>query len=278
MKNAKKLITALATPYKNGEIDESSYVNLLRYQQENGVCGVAVASTTGEGNLLSSKEKLRLFNLAKNNFFGEIWVNVADASTKTAGKNAEFWKDNGADGILVSPPPFCKCTAPGYAAHIRQIREHAPNIPVMLYNVPSRAAYELNLDAVKRISQLGGISLKDAGNDLSYTKKACEITEVLCGNDEKLYDFVNAGARGAVSVVSNVAPILTDTVLNGQADDGYFVTLAKLTMREISPIAVKYMLYKAGLFASYEMRLPLTAASEITRRAIDEAWQKEKIR
>lgn len=272
----KKLITALATPYINGEIDLTSYASLLRYQQENGVYGIVVASTTGEGNLLTSKEKLQLFNLAKQIFKGEIWVNVVDSFSPKACNNAKFWASNGADGILVSPPSFCKCTAQGYVLHVTAIFKAAECLPIMLYNVPSRAAYALNFDAVKSLTDLGNVSIKDAGADIAYTQKCCEITDVFCGNDEKLSDFVTAGASGVVSVVSNVAPKLTQAVLEGEHND-YFVTLSRLSMQEVSPIAIKYMLYKKGIFATYDMRLPLTCASEETRQSIDEIWQNEKV-
>ena len=265
-----KLITALATPYIDGKIDKLSYEKLIAYQIENGVDALLAVGTTAEAQLLEECEKKLLITLAKG-MVGKVplYVGIEGKSTREAVKEAEKAQKYGADGILVAPPSFCKCTAEGYKLHIEQILKNV-SVPLILYNAPSRCGYALDADVVKGLSDRVHF-VKDAGNDLNYTANLAQNVHMVCGNDEILAQFIHNGAVGVISVVSNIAPRLTRGVLEG-GDDCLFTKLAKLTMQEVNPIPVKYMLYKKGIFSSYELRLPLTAASEATRRAIDAIW------
>ena len=269
-----KLITALATPYLDGKIDKLSYEKLIRFQLDHGVDALLAVGTTAEAQLLDDCEKKLLVKIAKA-MAGDVpvYVGIEGRSTRDAVKDAERAQRYGADGILVAPPSFCKCTPEGYRLHVEEILR-CTSVPLILYNAPSRCGYTLNEKVVKSLSDRVHM-LKDAGRDLDYTEKAAQNLSVLCGNDGMLPQFLEKGATGVISVVSNVAPLLTRKVLEG-GDACFFSRLAELTMREVSPIPVKYMLYKKEIFRSYEMRLPLTAANESTKNAIDEIWN-EKI-
>ena len=267
-----KLITALATPYLDGKIDKLSYEKLIRFQLDNGVDALLAVGTTAEAQLLSECEKKLLVNIAKGmSDRVPVYVGVEGHSTNEAVIEAEMAEKYGADGILIAPPSFCKCTDEGYRLHVEEILK-AVSIPLILYNAPSRCGYTLNLDAIETLSDRVYM-LKDAGNDLKYTQNAANSVHILCGNDQLVPQFLEKGAIGVISVVSNVAPRLTRQVLDG-GDGELFVELAKLTMREVSPIPIKYMLYKMGIFRSCEMRLPLTEATQATKQAIDEIWDK----
>jgi len=273
---SKLLITALATPYKNGKIDGYGYEKLISYQTQNGADALLVASTTGESTLLTDCEKKLLFMLAKavaKNL--PLIAGVGGYSTSEAVKSALYAAKLGAKALLIAPPPFSKCTPQGYARHIMAIKK-ASDIPLILYNVPSRCGYELDLNVLSYLYENGITCVKDAGSDLNYTAALAEKFDVLCGSDELLTKQLNVGAKGVISVVSNVAPNLTKNVLKGE-DDAYFVKLAKASMTEVSPVAVKYMLYKKGIFENFEMRLPLTEAAEETQKIIDESWNEELI-
>ena len=273
-----KLITALATPYLDGKIDKLSYEKLLQFQLEHGVDALLAVGTTAEAQLLDDCEKKLLTKLAKG-MAGEVpvYVCIEGRSTRDAVRDAEMAQKCGADGILVAPPSFCKCTSEGYRLHIEQLLKSV-SVPLILYNAPSRCGYTLDKDVVKELSDKVHF-LKDAGSDLNYTESLAESMTVLCGNDGMLPQFLEKGATGVISVVSNIAPLLTRQVLDG-GDTEIFVKLADLTMREVSPIPIKYMLYKMGIFRSYEMRLPLTAANDLTKKAINEFFDEkaEKIR
>ena len=286
------LITALATPYKNGKIDTNSYEKLVNYQINNGVNALLAVGTTAENLLLRKYEKKQLVNIAKrlaNNV--PVWVGIGGHSTIETIHEAVLAQELGADGILLAPPAFVKCTPQGYLLYVQQVLK-AVNVPVMLYNAPSRCNYTLDEDVVEELSQKVRY-LKDAGTDMDYTATLSSKLKVLCGNDSLLPDMLKKGAKGVVSVVSNVAPALTrrvlDTVQPTQAatrlapynkggihtnkqDLELFGKLAELSMLEVNPIAIKYMLYKKGIFDSFNVRLPLTRASEETQRKINVLW------
>ena len=265
MKN--KLITALATPYIDGEIDKVSYEKLVEYQIEQGVDALLAVGTTAEAQLLDDCEKKLLVKIAKG-LAGNVpvYVGIEGRSTRDAVCDAQKAEKYGADGILVTPPSFCKCTPEGYRLHVEQILK-CVSVPLILYNAPGRCGYTLDEKILKSLSNRVR-TVKDAGKDLKYTENVAKNMEILCGNDGMLPQFLEKGACGVISVVSNVAPRLTRQVLEGGNAEA-FLQLADLTMREVSPIPVKYMLYKKGIFASYEMRLPLTAANLATKNAID---------
>ena len=280
------LITALATPYKEGKIDASSYEKLVQYQLDGGVDALLAVGTTAEAQLLTKNEKRELIVTTKRLANKTpVWAGVAGRSTTEAMCEAVFAEELGANGILVAPPSFVKCTPRGYLMYVQEILK-VVSIPVMLYNAPSRCNYTLDKDVIAELSKRVRY-LKDAGKDLNYTASLSTKLKVLCGNDILLPDMLKSGACGVVSVVSNVAPRLTKRILNGIAtseckrnkhaeEDDYqlFEQLSKLSMLEVSPVAIKYMLYKKGIFNNYNMRLPLTRANEQTRRKINKMWLK----
>ena len=266
-----KMITALATPYLEGKIDQISYEKLIQYQLEHGVDALLAVGTTAEAQLLNECEKKLLIAIAKG-MAGKVpvYVGIEGRSTREAVIEAEKAQKYGADAILVAPPSFCKCTSLGYKLHVEQIL-NAVSVPLILYNVPGRCGYALDADIIKELPNNRILYVKDAGSDLKFATNVAQNSHMVCGNDGILTQFLAKGAVGVISVVSNVAPRLTRGVLEG-GDDCLFNKLANLTMKEVSPIPIKYMLYRKGIFASYEMRLPLTAASKATRNAIDAIW------
>ena len=267
----RKLITALATPFAAGKIDKLSFQRLVRLQLENNAAdALLVASTTGEGRLLNDCEKKLLVRLAQATANGVPIISAVESVGEQSLTDAVTAEQTGASALLVAPPSFVKCTPTGYVAWIRRLRK-AVSIPLILYNVPARCGYSLSLRAIERLQDIIA-GVKDAGKDASYTAELCKITNVLCGNDALLTQHLDMGACGTVSVAANAFPQLTAKVLNGEYDERYAVA-AQLGALEINPISIKYMLYKKGIFGSYEMRVPLSAANVRTRRKIDCAWQ-----
>ncbi len=254
------LVTALPTPYVRGALDCRSVIRLVERQCKGGADGVLVAGTTGEGAMLSPTEKHRLVRLVKSVApTMPIWIGIE--CIRTAAEDARMAEAWGAAGVLVSPPAFVKCTERGFVEYVRTIAR-AADLPVMLYNAPSRCGYALPETALDLLA--GRVRyLKDAGTDLDYTERLATRFQVLCGNDALLAPMTERGAVGAVSVVSNVAPLLTRRLLEGVGsarDREVFDKLAKAMSLEVNPIPVKYLLCRLGIFATDEVRLPLTAA------------------
>lgn len=264
------LVTALATPFYNGRIDRASYERLLNFQSERGVDALLAAGTTAEALSLNPRERKLLIALAVATNL-PVWAGVENSDVRQAAREAQTARDLGATGILLAPPHFVKCTPKGYVRYALAVKK-AAKLPLMLYNVPSRCGYVLDEQALDELAEETAY-LKDAGNDLAFTLRRKDKTTVLCGNDCLLSQMTVCGAKGAVSVVSNVAPLLTRAVLE-KGESALFGKLAALSAEEINPIAVKYMLYKAKIFHSYEMRLPLTEATRRTRQKIDKLnWE-----
>lgn len=272
------LVTALATPYKEGKIDCYRYESSVARQAEGGADALLCVGTTAEALLLSECEKKLLVKLAKGVApHLPVWVGVEDPDTAKAATRAQIAEQWGADGILVAPPAFVKCTPRGYALHIGAIAERV-KMPIMLYNAPGRCGYVLDEQTLSELSSRVRY-LKDAGDDAGFTERTSKKMIVLCGNDKLLLQMLAHGAVGVVSVVSNVAPRLVKAMLRSPTEEQkkLFGRLAELSMAEINPIAVKYMLVKAGVFDNCEVRLPLTSASEATRKKIDEIdWEQVK--
>lgn len=274
---SKCIITALATPFANGKIDVNSYVKLCKCQQENPTDALLALGTTAEAQLLSRCERKLLLTLAKSSTKLPIIAGIEEPSTLQACRDAELYAALGADALMIAPPSFCKCTIEGYVQHVEAIW-HAGKLPIILYNIPARASYALNVDAVKQLAQRGIAEyVKDSCNNVEFANEISPYCKVMCGSDEKLQQYLDAGACGVVSVVSNVAPRIAKQAVNGNNDvKTQFDALSSLAMSEINPIAIKYMLYKAGIFDSYDMRLPLTKANDKTQRLIDEFWKENR--
>ncbi|MCM1194706.1 MAG: dihydrodipicolinate synthase family protein [Firmicutes bacterium] len=272
MKNA--VITALATPFVNDGIDVESYIKLVTYQKRSGVDALLALGTTAEAQLLTRGEKKLLLTIAKE-ISAELPLiaGVEESATKKAVYESVFAEKLGANALLIAPPSFCKCTEEGYRLHVEQIAESV-NIPLILYNVPSRVGYGLSVTAVKSLANKI-VGVKDAADDTAFAEKISDGINVLCGNELKLRDYLTRGAKGVISVVSNAAPRLTREAVSGKTS-GIFDGLAKLSMLETNPIAIKYMLYKQRIFATCDARLPLTAASKRTRNAIDVFFEKNR--
>ncbi len=269
-------ITALATPFLEGKIDVNSFGKLIESQVKNGVDGLLVAGATGEGTLLSHCEKKLLVTVAKEVAKSTpIWLNVDGVGTREAVSQVAWANKLGVDGLMVSPPAFCKCTSLGLLEHVKKLVRET-TLPIMLYNAPSRVGYSLPLDVVEMLSHLG-VTVKDAGKDVEYAKNLQKFTDVYCGNELLAGEFCQLGVDKCVSVVANVDLPLTKAFFDAKTtltkkQTAYFKRLARLTALEMNPVAVKYMLYKLDIFASAELRLPLTEANARTKKLVDEVF------
>ncbi len=266
------LVTALATPFKDNKTDVRSYRRLVESQI--GYADALLAlGTTAEAQLLSDREKTTLVRLAAEySPDTPLWVGVGDSDTRRAARSAKLAAQWGAYGILLAPPSFVKCTPQGFVRHVLCVAE-ASELPIMLYNAPSRCGYELDPSCLERLTKAVPF-LKDAGG-ANKTAEYARYATVLCGNECLLKEMFCRGAQGIVSVVSNIAPRLTKKVAEksaSQKERETFETLARLAALEVNPIAIKYMLFKKGIFDTFDVRLPLTNACAATRAAIDEIF------
>lgn len=262
--------TALATPFKNGEIDVDAFRRLCEWQVDMGVDALCVAGTTGEAATLTRAERRRLTVCAKEAANGSVPVIVGcgSADTATACAHCRDAVSLGADALLVITPYCNKGTASGILEHFKKIAEAADGRPVILYNVPSRTGVDLALSQIRALAEIPGIcAIKEAAVNLTKLTRLCGETNiaVYSGNDDMILPVISVGGCGVISVLSNIAPAAVSAMTHA-AIDGDFATaktlahkyapLISLLFAETNPAPLKYAMELLEL-CSGEMRLPM---------------------
>lgn len=276
MKDFSGVFTALITPFFDGEVDWKSLKKLLRFQLEGNVNGLVVCGTTGESTTLSYKEKKELFAFVKAEVAGQIPLVMGTGSNSTSEtiESTRAAADWGADAALVVVPYYNKPPQRGLFQHFQKVSE-CSDLPVILYNVPSRTITKLELDTIVELSRLTKIiGIKEASGDLAFGKQIVDNCGadflVTSGDDGTFLQLVCAGAKGVISVASNILPRQfaewCDRTRKGDRstinDFTRYTDLNSYLYVEANPIPVKTALYQMGLIASPELRLPLAQLSE----------------
>lgn len=280
--------TALVTPFLDGKVNYPMLDMLLRRQMDAGISAVVVAGTTGEAPTLSDDEKRELIQRAKD-YAGDSCVIIAGTgsnSTEHAISLSRDAEDAGADGLLVVSPYYNKATPDGLVAHYTAIA-HSVSIPIILYNVPSRTGVDIPVSVYRRLSAIPNIvGVKEAASDITKItriRRECpKDFAVWSGNDEQIVPAMALGAKGVVSVLSNLCPV--DTCLMADAAlDGDFDTAAGLQVElmglidllfcEVNPIPIKEAMGLIGYDCGH-CRLPLTSLTRENRKRLMEYLKK----
>jgi 4-hydroxy-tetrahydrodipicolinate synthase len=269
-------MTALVTPFKDDRLDEAAFVFLCQRQIERGTAALIPCGTTGEASTLTHAEQLRVIELAVKTADGRVPI-IAGAGancTRTAIDLAQEAERLGADAILSVVPYYNRPTQEGLYQHFKMIQS-ATDLPVLLYDVPSRTGTSLAIDTIERLSDLPNvIGLKDASGDIQRAKTLRRLLGddflLLCGDDGRISDFLALGSQGCISVTSNIAPALCASLHRAWAanDLACFQRLHDLLdilnralFVESNPIPVKWALGRLGLMRD-ELRLPLTPLAQ----------------
>ncbi len=276
--------TALVTPFLEGKVNYPLYRTLLMRQINAGVPAVVVAGTTGEAATLSDKEKLELFRISKEVSDGRCKIIAGTGSNSTAhaiSLSVQAEKE-GADALLIVSPYYNKANSDGLFSHYLAIA-HSVSIPIILYNVPSRTGVDIPVSVYKRLSRVPNIiGVKEASTDITKIGKIINVCgpdfAVWTGNDDHTVPAMALGAKGVVSVVSNVCPEqmvkLTDAALQGDyatasAMGRALLPFVELMFCEVSPIPVKAAMGALG-YDCGGCRLPLTSLSAVNEQRIRE--------
>lgn len=260
---------AIVTPYKDNKVDEKKFRELIEFHLKNGTDGIVPCGCTGEAATLSHKEQMRLMDIAIETVNKKVPV-VAGAgsnSTEEAVRLTRHAKEAGCDGALLITPYYNKPTPRGLYRHYEEIAK-AVDIPVMLYNVPSRTGISINPETVAELSKIDTItSIKEASGSLDQASQIlslCDIT-VLSGDDSLTLPIMSVGGKGVVSVAANIVPReISDLVkffLNGDIEKARkihlkLMPLFKAMFIETNPIPVKTAMGIMKLLDP-EWRLPL---------------------
>ena len=276
------VLPALVTPFRDAAFDEPAFVRLVERQIAGGVHGLVPVGTTGETATLSHDEHRRVVELCVKTAAGRVPV-VAGAgsnSTEEAIELVRHAKAVGADAALVVTPYYNRPSQEGLYAHYRAIND-AVELPVIIYNVPSRTSVDISNDTLARLAKLPNMAgVKDATGDLpraSLQRLMCgDGWVMLSGNDDTALGYMAHGGHGCISVTANVAPELCaafyNDALSGQwqgalAGQDRLIRLHKALFSDASPSPTKFALAQLGL-CSEEARLPIVPCSEAARAEV----------
>jgi 4-hydroxy-tetrahydrodipicolinate synthase len=278
-------ITALITPFKNGELDEAALRNIIAWQIAEGTNGLVPVGTTGESPTLSHKEHMRVVELCVQIAAGRVPV-IAGAgsnSTREAVELTRHAKDVGADAVLSVAPYYNKPTQEGLYRHFATIAE-AVDLPIVLYNIPGRSIVEIAVETIARLARIANIvGVKDATSNLARASRDRAALPKdfirLSGDDATTLGFMAHGGRGCISVTSNVAPKLCAEFQRSCLAGDYakalsyqdrLMPLHDALFCEASPAPTKYAASLLGL-CEPEVRLPIVPLTADGRETVREA-------
>ena len=263
--------TAIITPFKNGEIDYEAFEGLIEFQIKNKTDALVVLGTTGEAPTVSESEREEIVAFAKSKIKGRIplIVGTGTNSTETTIRYSKNAHSLGANAILAVTPYYNKPNEKGLVYHYKSLAS-AVDLPVILYNVPSRTGLNMPLDAYEALSDTENIvGIKEASGGASYlvelVSRVGNRYSIYTGNDDLAYSTLALGGAGVISVVSNLYPQkMHDLCMNfrdGNLKDSLKIQLELLPLirelfRETNPVPVKCALSLLG-YIENELRLPL---------------------
>lgn len=279
-------IPALVTPFRDGTFDEDAFRGLVDWQIAEGSSALVPCGTTGEAATQSFEEHFEVVRVCIEQAAGRVPVIAGCGSndTQNAIKNLQKAKELGATAGLVVPPYYNRPSQEGIYKHFEALVS-ACDLPILLYNVPTRTASEIAVSTMARLVKFPSIiGIKDATGDMARVveqRAACgdEFCQ-LSGNDDLALPFNAMGGVGCISVSANVVPKLCaefqalwaagETEKARQLHDRLF-PLHKAMFADASPGPVKYALTKVRPGFPGELRLPMTWPSEDAQAAVDSA-------
>ena len=274
--------TALVTPFLDNRVNYPMMEQLLRRQVDAGIKTIVICGTTGEAPTLSDDEKLELFRRAKRYVGSDCNIIAGTGSncTSHAAALSLAAEQAGVDALLIVSPYYNKATPEGLVAHYMTIA-HTVSLPIIIYNVPTRTGVDVPVSVCQRLSPIPNIAgIKEAGRDITKITKLCRCCQdvsVWTGNDDLIVPAISVGAKGVISVLSNLLPTqtqaMTQAALAGDLDTAAALQqelqpLVELLFCEPNPIpikaAMKYIGYDCGT-----CRLPLTELSKENQKRLD---------
>ena len=285
---------ALVTPFKDGKLDDASYIKLIHFHIKNGTNGLVPAGTTGESPTLSHEEHERVIELCVKESNGKLPViaGTGSNSTEEAISLTSHAERIGANGALIVTPYYNKPTQEGLYQHYKAINDKC-GIPIIIYNIPGRSVIDMSVDTMARLFELKNIvGVKDATGDLNRVnetlKKLGKNFIQLTGNDDNALEFNLRGGVGSISVTANIAPkycsefqkfsILTDerSKLEAEKIDKILQPVHHSMFVESNPSPVKYAAKLLGL-CDDEVRLPMVKVTEATKKIVEGALKSAKL-
>lgn len=277
---------ALVTPFlPNGAIDFDKLEELIEFQIQNETDAIIICGTTGEASTMSDDEHLECIRVAVEKTKGRVPV-IAGTGSNDTRHGIELTKRAralGADATLQVTPYYNKATQKGLIEHFSAIGK-AADLPMILYNVPSRTGVNISPDTAYELSKYDFVcGIKEASSNIVQIAEIAQKCEgklpIYSGNDDQIVPVLSLGGIGVISVLSNVVPKETHDMvkfyLDGKTSDALklqldLLPLAKALFSEVNPIPVKAALNQMG-FNVGECRLPLTPMEEANAAKLNQA-------
>ncbi len=286
-------MTALITPFKNGKVDLEKYESLIKRQIAQGIDVVVPVGTTGESATLSHKEHKECIEVAVatcKKTHVKVIAGAGSNATHEACDIAQHAQNVGADGLLSVTPYYNKPTQEGLYQHYKAIA-NSVEIPFILYNVPGRTGVDLEASTTIRLfDDVKNIyAIKEATGSLERATQLLSQREdlvLVSGDDAIDFAMLANGARGIISVTSNILPNLKSQmvkhVFKGEFElarkiNNDLYPLNQVLFCESNPIPIKAAMYIAGLLDTLEYRLPLVAPSVENLKRIEKTLEKYEV-
>lgn len=264
--------TALITPFQGGTVNLAMLCQLLQRQIQHKIPAVVLCGTTGEVSTLTEEERREIIHCGLHTAQGKMKIIAGCGSNDTAEavKKAKTISALGVDALLVVTPYYNKASKDGLEEHYLKIAD-ASNVPIILYNVPSRTGVDIPLSVYEKLSQHENIAgVKEACGNIT---KIAEIIDtcgdalpVWSGNDDQIVPIMSLGGAGVISVLSNICPCETKAMTDACMSNDFlsagklqvkYMKLINALFSDVNPIAIKEAMGMIG-FAVGSPRLPLT--------------------
>lgn len=269
--------TALITPFRtSGAIDYSAFARQIDRQIEAGIDALCVCGTTGESSALTVQEHIHLVDFCVSHVAGRCPVIAGSGSNDTAAALylCQYAQESGADALLVVTPYYNKTTQTGLVKHYEYLADRV-ELPIILYNVPSRTGLSFTAEIYQILSQHPNINgIKEASGDFSLLADTLALCgndlNIWSGNDDHTVPMMAMGAKGLISVMSNLAPEpmaeMTRWALLGNWEKARelqvkYTPLIRALFSQVNPVPVKAAMKLAGL-DSGTLRMPLWEMDE----------------
>jgi len=284
--NLRNCMTAMISPFKDGEIDYTSLDKLIENNVKNDI-DILVCGTTAETATLEEEEYNALIRYVVEKVGKRVNVisGCGTNSTKKTIKNAKFCEEAGVDGLLIVTPYYNKTTQEGLYQHYKEIAKNT-SLPIILYNVPARTGLNMASDIVIRLSEIDNIvAIKEASGNIVKAQMIVANTKedfmVFSGNDDITVPMMSIGAKGIISVISNAYPQyvkeMVDSFDKGEVKKAAkmqvdMVALSNMLFVETNPIPIKKACHQLGLCEN-ELRLPLVPMTEQNSKKLIEIME-----
>ena len=277
--------TALVTPFTNDGINFEELRKIIEFQILEGVDSLIICGTTGESATMSLDEKKSVidFSVKIANKRVPIIAGTGGNNTKDVITMSKYAEKIGADALLIVTPYYNKTTQEGLIKHYTEIAKSV-NLPIILYNVPSRTGINIEPKTCLELSKIPNIiAIKEASGNISQVAKIAQLCQdelaIYSGNDEQIVPILSLGGLGVISVLSNICPKFVHTMvtdyLSGNwqkacASQLYVMPLINALFTEVNPIPIKYAMNKIGFNCGIP-RLPLVEITEQNKIILDNA-------